>query len=59
MIFGYFTLAVALAISAVAAYYSIVGLTTIFAAAVLPIIIMGVILEIGKVTAASPQELKK
>ena len=52
MIFGYFTLAVALAISAVAAYYSIVGLTTIFAAAVLPIIIMGVILEIGKVTAA-------
>jgi hypothetical protein len=52
MIFGYFTLAVALAISAVAAYYSIVGLTAIFAAAVLPIVIMGVMLEIGKVTAA-------
>lgn len=52
MIFGYFTLSVALAISAVAAYYSIVGLTAIFAAAVIPIIIMGIILEIGKVTAA-------
>lgn len=52
MIFGYFTLAVALAISAVAAYYSIVGLTAIFAAATIPIIIMGVVLEVGKVTAA-------
>lgn len=52
MIFGYFTLAVAIAISIVAAYYSIVGLTAIFAAAVIPIVIMGVVLEIGKVTAA-------
>lgn len=52
MIFGYFTLAVALIISAVAAYYSIVGLTAIFAAAVIPIIIMGAALEVGKVTAA-------
>jgi len=52
MIFGYFTLFVALAISAVAAYYSIVGLTAIFAAALIPIVIMGVALEIGKVTAA-------
>lgn len=43
------TLLVALSISTVAAYYSIVGLTAIFAAAVIPIIIMGSILEIGKI----------
>ena len=52
MIFGLFTLFVALVISAVAAYYSIVGLTAIFSAAVIPIIIMGASLEVGKVTAA-------
>jgi phage gp36-like protein len=52
MIFGFFTLVVAITISAVAAYYSIVGLTSIFSAAMIPIIIMGVALEIGKVTAA-------
>ena len=52
MVFGYFTLFVALVISAVAAYYSIVGLTAIFSAAVIPIIIMGAALEVGKVTAA-------
>ena len=52
MIFGYFTLIVALVISAIAAYYSIIGLTAIFSAAVIPIMIMGASLEIGKVTAA-------
>lgn len=52
MIFGYFTLFVALVISTVAAYYSIVGLTAIFASAVVSVIIMGVALEIGKITAA-------
>jgi hypothetical protein len=52
MIFGLFTLFVALVISCVAAYYSIVGLTAIFSAALIPIIIMGASLEIGKVTAA-------
>lgn len=51
MIFGLFTLAVALTISAVAAYYSIAGLCAIFAAAVMPIIIMGAALELGKITA--------
>jgi len=51
MIFGLFTLFVALTISAVAAYYSIAGLCAIFAAAVTPIIIMGVALELGKITA--------
>jgi hypothetical protein len=49
MIFGLFILLVALSISGVAAYYSIIGLTAIFAAAVIPVIIMGVVLEIGKI----------
>jgi len=44
------TMVVALAISAIAAYYSIIGLTAIFAGAVIPVIIMGSILEIGKIT---------
>jgi len=51
MIFGLFTLFVALTISAVAAYYSIAGLCAIFAAAVVPIIIMGAALEVGKIAA--------
>tara|TARA_Y100000385_G_C13088870_1_gene637749 strand:- start:696 stop:2705 length:2010 start_codon:yes stop_codon:yes gene_type:complete len=51
-VFGYWTLAIALAISGVAAYYSIIGLTAIFAAAVIPIIIMGSALEVAKVTTA-------
>lgn len=52
MIFGFLTLFVALAISGIAAYYSIVGLTAIFSAAVVPIIIMGAALEVGKIVAA-------
>ena len=44
------TLLVALALSTVAAYYSIIGLTAIFAGAVIPVIIMGSILEVGKIT---------
>ena len=52
MIFGYFTLVVALIISAIAEYYSIVGLTSIFSAAVIPVVIMGAALGVGKVTAA-------
>ena len=51
MFYALITLLVALSISAIAAYYSIVGLTAIFAAAVFPIILMGVVLEIGKITA--------
>ena len=39
---------VALCLSAVAAFYSIVGLTAIFAAATFPIILMGSILEVAK-----------
>lgn len=52
MIFGYFTLFVALTISAVAEFYSIVGLTSIFSAAFWPIVIMGASLGVGKITAA-------
>ena len=40
-------LGTALTISAIAAYYSIIGLATIFAAAVVPVIIMGSAMEIG------------
>ena len=39
---------VALCLSAVAAFYSIIGLTAIFAAAVVPIVVMGSILEVAK-----------
>jgi len=42
-----------LAISGVAIYYSVVGLTAIFAAAAVPIMIMGISLEVGKLVIAS------
>lgn len=44
------TLLVALALSTVAEYYSIMGLMAIFAGAVIPIIIMGIILGVSKLT---------
>ncbi len=47
------TLLTALGISAVAAYYSIVGLMAIFSASAMSIAIMGVVLEIGKLITAS------
>ena len=50
MFLSYFTLLTALSLSMVAAWYSILGLTAIFASAVIPIIIMGSILEVAKVT---------
>jgi len=43
----------ALALSASAAWYSIIGLTAIFAAAKIPIIIMGATLEVSKLVVAS------
>ena len=43
----------ALALSASAAWYSIIGLTAIFAAAKLPIVIMGATLEVSKLVVAS------
>jgi len=49
MFLTYLMFVVAVALSAIAAFYSIVGLTAIFAAAVVPIVIMGSILEVAKV----------
>lgn len=49
--FSTYTMLVALLISAVAEFYSIIGLTTIFAGAVIPIIIMGIVLGLGKIIA--------
>jgi hypothetical protein len=48
MLLAYLTLISGLFISAVAIWYSVSGLTSIFAAAVIPIVIMGTSLEIGK-----------
>jgi hypothetical protein len=52
MVFGIITLITALSISAVAIYYSVAGLVAIFAAAALPIMIMGGTLEIAKLVTA-------
>ena len=49
MFLGLLTLVVAISISVIAAYYSIIGLTAIFAAAFLPIVLMGSVLEVGKI----------
>lgn len=43
----------ALGISFIAAYYSIVGLAAIFAASVIPVIIMGSALEVGKLVSVA------
>ena len=51
MLFGYTMMLIAITISAIAAWYSIAGLTAIFAAAVIPVIIMGGALEAGKIIA--------
>jgi TolA-binding protein len=53
MFFALLTLISALGISAVAAWYSIIGLSTLFSGAVTAIIIMGVALEVGKLVSAS------
>ena len=50
-IIAYLALLSGLTISAVAIWYSVAGLVSIFAAAVIPIIVMGVVLEIGKLIA--------
>jgi|LakMenEpi03Aug12_release.lakeMendotaPanAssembly.Ray.scaffolds.fasta_scaffold39143_11 hypothetical protein len=51
MIFGSLMMAIAVTISAIAAWYSVAGLTAIFSAAVIPVIIMGGALEAGKIVA--------
>lgn len=53
MIFALLTLLTALAISAVAAYFSIVGLVAIFSSAPIAIAIMGSVLEAAKLVTAS------
>ena len=53
MIINYLALAIAIILSFVAAYYSIVGLAMIFASAMIPVIIMASALEAGKVVSAS------
>lgn len=52
MIFNYFMLFVALSISMTSAYYSIIGLTAIFAASFWPIVVMGSVLELGKIASS-------
>jgi hypothetical protein len=49
---AYLTLITALTISGVAIYYSVSGLAAIFSAAVIPIIIMGGVLEVSKLVTA-------
>jgi len=48
---AWLTLFCGLTLSAVAIYYSVAGLVSIFAAAVIPIIIMGTVLEVSKLVA--------
>jgi len=48
---SYLTLFSGLSISLVAIYYSVSGLTAIYPASVIPIIVMGVFLELGKLSA--------
>ena len=52
MLFGLITFLTAITISGVAIYYSVAGLVAIFAAAAVPIIIMGTALEVGKLVTA-------
>ena len=51
MLFGSLIMLVAITISVIAAWYSVAGLTAIFSAAVVPVIIMGGALEAGKIVA--------
>jgi len=53
MFLALLTLLIALLISGVAAYYSIIGLIAIFSAAIVPIAIMGCVLEVGKLVSAA------
>lgn len=52
MFLSFLTLITALCISGVAIYYSVAGLVAIFASAVIPVIIMGTVLEVGKLVTA-------
>ena len=53
MIVAILTLLSALSISGVAIFYSVIGLATIFPGAFVPVVIMGGVLEVGKLITAS------
>ena len=53
MFIALLTLISALSISGVAIFYSVIGLATIFPGAFVPVVIMGSVLEVGKLIAAS------
>jgi len=53
MLFALITLLSAISLSAIAAYYSVIGLMAVFAASPIPIAIMGGALEFSKLIAAS------
>lgn len=53
MFINILALLTALSVSGVSAYYSIIGLTAIFSAAYWPIIVMGAVLEAGKLVTSS------
>ncbi len=53
MLFAILLAATGLTLSSVAIYYSVIGLTAVFAAAFWPVVIMGTTLEVAKLVAAS------
>ena len=53
MFIAILTLLSALSISGVAIFYSVIGLATIFPGAFVPVVIMGGVLEVGKLITAS------
>ena len=53
MIFSILLALAGLTLSAVAIYYSVIGLTAVFAAAFWPVVVMGTTLELSKLVAAS------
>jgi hypothetical protein len=52
MILALLTFFTGIAISSIAIYYSVLGLTSIFAAAYIPIVVMGTVLEVSKLVTA-------
>ena len=52
MILALLTFLAGVSISSIAIYYSVLGLTSIFAAAFIPIIVMGTVLEVSKLVTA-------
>lgn len=53
MLFGIVTLLSALALAATAAWFAVEGIVSVFAGAVIPALIMGVVIELGKVVSVS------